>query len=229
MSTPTSKKKTVAQTVFTDADIARTLNLGDGYVVVKFRDRKTDKGKSADQTSNPVALLDTMFPSIAKNKVRMLFEREVTENFPLTTATPTSASRATEDSENALFTARLDQQSMAARQRHLDQGSLLTSADICQRLAITRQALSKAVKSQRFFSVDGPSNSQLYPAFFATSTDERRVLEAISQKLGDMPGPSKWDFFLTPKLSLGGRSPISALQAGDLPLVSAAAEAFRRG
>lgn len=227
MSTPTVKKKTVARTVFTDADIVRTLNLGNGYVVVKFRDRKTDKVGTTTETTSPVALLDNMFPSIEKYKVRKLFEREAAKDAPLATEPLAPAASIAEKRENALFTAKLDRQSMRSRQQHLDEGGLLTSADICQRLAITRQALSKAVKSHRIFFVDGPSNSQLYPAFFATTADERRLLEAISQRLGDLPGPSKWDFFLTPKLSLGGRTPISALETGDLHRVLAAAEAFR--
>ena len=77
------------------------------------------------------------------------------------------------------------------------------------------------------FYVDGPSSTQLYPAFFVTDKRQRRLLEKVSKTLGDLPGPSKWQFFLTPKSSLGGRSPVAALHDGDIERVMATAAAFK--
>lgn len=140
---------------------------------------------------------------------------------------PTKGLNLTDNRENDEFTAALNRQSLMSRQQHLSDGRLLTSSDICQRLAFSRQALSKAVKEFRIFSVDGPSNAQLYPAFFASEKPERRELEKVSRALGDMPGPSKWEFFITPKTSLGGRSPLVAIAEGDLQRVLAAAAGFK--
>ncbi|MBJ7313718.1 hypothetical protein ACFOLJ_15235 [Rugamonas sp. CCM 8940] len=204
--------------VFSAADVERSADLGGGYVLVKFRDSPPATIDNKDMSVNPVARLDTNFPKIPRTKVKGLLERY---------ASPTKASRLTDNRDNDEFTAVLNSQSLLSRLKHLNDGLLLTSSDICQRLAFSRQALSKAVKEFRIFSVVGPSNAQLYPAFFASEKPERRELERVSQALGDMPGPSKWEFFITPKTSLGGRSPVVAIAEGDLQRVLAAASGFK--
>jgi hypothetical protein len=204
--------------VFSAADVERSADLGGGYVIVKFRDSRPAKLRSQSMPGTPIALLDTSFPKIPRRKVKGLLERY---------AVPAKVLRLADNRENDEFTAKLNSQSLLSRQKHLQEGSLLTSSDMCQRLAFSRQALSKAVKELRIFSVEGPSNSQLYPAFFASEKPERRELEKVSQALGDMPGPSKWEFFITPKTSLGGRSPVAAVAEGDLQRVLAAASGFK--
>lgn len=54
----------------------------------------------------------------------------------------------------------------------------------------------------------------------------RRVLETVTPALGDIPASSKWQFFTTPKASLGGATPLLALQRGDLQAVMATAAGF---
>lgn len=113
---------------------------------------------------------------------------------------------------------------MAARQRYVDEGRLLSSADLCARRGISRQALSKAIKEHRLFTVAGPSNTQLYPAFFATETRRLKLFERVSRVLGAMPGPSKWEFFMTPKLSLDGKKPLVLIdEAGNDAVATAVA------
>lgn len=128
---------------------------------------------------------------------------------------------------NARFMNTLDGQAAAARAQALAAGSLLTAADFQRALGITRQAVSKAVNTCRMFYLDGPSGRQLYPAFFADATLDRRAIESVSEALKEMPGPSKWQFFTTPRASLGGKTPLEAIAQGGLAKVLLAAAAFR--
>jgi hypothetical protein len=89
----------------------------------------------------------------------------------------------------------------------------------------TRQALSKAVQSNRVFYLTHKSE-RYFPAFYGDSAYERTHLEAVSKILGDLPGGSKLQFFLTPKRSLDGQTPLQALAAGRFAKVKDLASAF---
>lgn len=206
-------------------DVEQTLDLGKGFMVIKLRQRTSPyKAEKAEKkhVNNPWSVLNTDFPDISLNKIQALLERH---------AAPApfrqDKANAAAIQANQEFTAQLDQQSLDYRQWQLEEGLLLTSANFLAPLGISRQALSKAVKEHRMFFVDGPSGSQLYPAFFVTDKQKRRLLEKVARALGDLPGPSKWQFFITPKISLGGRSPVMAVNDGDIDRVMAAAAAFR--
>src|SRR6266851_331041 len=103
--------------------------------------------------------------------------------------------------------------------------ALLDSSDFANRLNWTRQALSKALRANRVFSLEVRGN-RYFPAFFTDPRHERRHLEAVSRLLGDVPGGSKWLFFTTPKGSLAGLTPIQALDKGQLVAVKATVERF---
>jgi hypothetical protein len=120
----------------------------------------------------------------------------------------------------------LDEQNAVARAAEFASGKLLTPAQLQQRLAVSRQAISKAVKEQRMFYLDGPSGENWYPAFFADATIARRALEQVCKALGSLPGASKWQFFTMPKVSLAGQTPLSALAAGELDAVLRAVTGF---
>ncbi|NHZ78670.1 hypothetical protein F2P44_05150 [Massilia sp. CCM 8695] len=92
---------------------------------------------------------------------------------------------------------------------------------------MTTQALGKAVQSKRMFTLDGPSGRKVYPAFFADPRCNREHIERVCQALGDWPGPSKWEFFTSPRESLNGLTPIEALVRGELDQVLRAAAAFQ--
>lgn len=220
MSTTALKSNPV---LFAD-DVEQTLDLGKGFMVIKLRQHTSTYNAQNKPSKNPWSILNTDFPDIALNKIQALLERHI----PSTPSKQDKASTAALQA-NQEFTARLDKQSLDYRQWQLDEGLLLTSANVLAPLGISRQALSKAVKEHRMFFVDGPSGTQLYPAFFVTDKQKRRILEKISRALGDLPGPSKWQFFVTPKLSLDGRSPVAALNDGDVDInhLMAAALAFR--
>lgn len=114
------------------------------------------------------------------------------------------------------------EQSMAAMVRD---GALIAPAAFAQAMSFTRQALSKALKANRVFYVE-VAGERHYPDFFLNPRYQRRQIERVSQVLGDLPGPSKFQFFLNPKASLEGLNPLDALARGKYTQVHTAAEGF---
>jgi len=116
--------------------------------------------------------------------------------------------------ENVAFMEEFALQERSNRQRDIETGALLFSDEICARLGITRQSLNQAVREQRMFALESPSGKPAYPAFFTDPGLDSTKLEQISRALGDLPGSSKYGFFMTPKISLKSRSPLEFLAAG---------------
>jgi hypothetical protein len=112
----------------------------------------------------------------------------------------------------------------AYRQSLVAQKKLLSSGDMQEALAVTRQALSAAIKASRMFTVEVDGQTY-YPAFFADGNVDRAVLEKISRMLGTMPGWMKWDFFTASRGSLGDVSPLDALRKGKVSEVERIAQA----
>ncbi|MET0961855.1 MAG: hypothetical protein ABWY05_03425 [Noviherbaspirillum sp.] len=125
------------------------------------------------------------------------------------------------------FMAGLARQEQEQRSADLASGRLLPGAAIRARLGISAQALSAALKARRIFVMQGPSGEYLYPGFVADGSYDRRVLEKVCKVLGDLPGAAKWDFFMSPRVSLGGKTPLDALAKGKVEEVVSAAGAFR--
>jgi hypothetical protein len=130
------------------------------------------------------------------------------------------------DADNAAFLADLRIQEDSLRQRDLAEGRLLNSAAMRERLGVSRQALSAALRAQRIFALSGPSGDYLYPAFFADPGLDRAVLEKVCRALGTLPAGAKWEFFTTPRQSLGRKTPLQALAKGRVDAVLTAAAAF---
>lgn len=125
------------------------------------------------------------------------------------------------------FMAQLRRQETAQREKDIREGKLLPSAEMSRRLGVRPQSLSAALKKKRMFVITGPSGEYYYPAFFADDKKyDRPVLEKVCMALGDLPAGSKWDFFTTQRLSLGGKSPLEALAKGKVDAVMNAAKAF---
>ncbi|MHB1077181.1 hypothetical protein [Thiobacillus sp.] len=103
--------------------------------------------------------------------------------------------------------------------------AVIPSGKLTDALGITRQALSKAVQANRIFSVE-VGGENYYPGFFADPAIERRKLERVSKTLGGLDGWQKWQFFTTPKASLGGVTPLEALKRGRYEKVVTAATGF---
>ena len=107
----------------------------------------------------------------------------------------------------------------------IQRGELLPVTAFAERMGWSRQALSKALAARRVFFIDH-QGEHFYPAFYADPTLERRHLYAVTRRLGDLPGGSKWAFFTRPKASLSGATPLLALQRGYLAAVLGAAAGF---
>lgn len=86
--------------------------------------------------------------------------------------------------------------------------------------------LGDLVAQHRLFSTQW-NGKALYPAFMAERTADIRSLEAVCRRLGQLPAGSKWQFFVTPKASLEGKTPLEALREGGLAAVNTAADGFR--
>ena len=89
----------------------------------------------------------------------------------------------------------------------------------------TRQAVWKAAADNRVFFMEHQAE-RYFPAFYADQAYQRMHLEAVTKILGDLPGGSKLQFFLTRKGSLGGKTPLEALATGGLAKVKDVASAF---
>lgn len=115
---------------------------------------------------------------------------------------------------------------LGSNEEMIERGFLLDSQTFQNLMGwSSRQALSKAVKDSRVFYVTHKSE-RYFPAFYGDGAYERSHLEAVSKILGDLPGGSKLQFFVTPKRSLDGQTPLQALAAGRLAKVKDLASAF---
>jgi hypothetical protein len=130
---------------------------------------------------------------------------------------------AAKDSERILTNAR--RQAQQVRSELIASKALMPSAQMTEALGVTRQALNKALQANRIFTVE-QSGENYYPAFFSDPELDRRKLEQVAKSLGEVGGWSKWQFFTTPKGSLGGLTPLDALKKGRYAAVLSAADAF---
>lgn len=124
------------------------------------------------------------------------------------------------------FMANLEQQETAQRARDMEDGLLVPGTTLAARLKMTSQGLHHARKARRVFALQGPSGEPVYPAFFSDPRQDRKILEAVSKALGDLPGAAKWDFFMSPRISLANKTPLEALAKGKVDAVMAAARTF---
>lgn len=128
--------------------------------------------------------------------------------------------------ENESFLRNMAGQERARRAQLIEQGRLITAQELSQRLRVSTQAISKSFKAGRLFAFEGDGSRLWYPAFFADGSLSRRDLHAVTQALGAIPPSSKWQFFTCPKASLGGITPLQALQQGDRAAVLVSAAGF---
>jgi hypothetical protein len=131
------------------------------------------------------------------------------------------------EEDNAEIVAQLRRDAMERRTASYTKGELLDSAALCKRLGITRRSLSNAVRKQFIFGLEGAGGATWYPSFFVTSSVSQRKLAQVSVALGDLPGDAKWHFFITPKYSLDGCTPLAALDRGEVSRVLSAAVGYK--
>lgn len=214
--------------------IEKMSDLGQGYVLVKLKNHVADlPGKRQGPSARAGSTFETVPPGVPKisptralQVLNELSRRLGNSSVGARRASGTESLARREARENDQFMEDLRAQELANRKRDIEEGHLLTSTALAERLEIKTQALSKAVGSQRMFTLDGPSGRKFYPAFFAHPGIDRERIETVCQALGSLPGPSKWEFFTSPRESLKNMTPIDALGRGMLTQVLRAATAF---
>ena len=119
----------------------------------------------------------------------------------------------------------MDQIADSAAENRLD--ALLQAHEFARLRGWSEQALSDAVSARHVFCVVMSNGMTMIPAFFVDARFVQRQVQAVCKVLEPLPGGSKWQFFSSSKGSLGGKSPLEALLAGQLHAVKMCAEAFR--
>ncbi|SAK89905.1 hypothetical protein AWB75_06243 [Caballeronia catudaia] len=114
---------------------------------------------------------------------------------------------------------------LKGRQALVRSKQLIPAAVLWEGLGVTKQALSKAVKSGRVFTVDVGA-ATYYPAFYLDTDFDRKELAKVTQMLGSLPGWSKYEFFTTPSDFLDQTTPLKALSRGMVDEVKKLALAF---
>lgn len=215
--------------------IEKMSDLGQGYVLVKIKNAvpntPAERPGGCARAESALPAMPSGVTEFRPTKLRQLLKQFSGQLGD----TPAGARRAAaarlavrgEPDGNEQFMCGLRAQELANRKRDIDAGRLLTSTALAARLGVTTQALGKAVKANRLFRLDGPSGRKVYPAFFADARCDRHDFFTVSQSLGDLPGPSKWEFFISPRVSLKNMSPIDALAHEMLTEVLRAAAAFK--
>lgn len=102
---------------------------------------------------------------------------------------------------------------------------LISEAEFARLIGRRATSLGEVVGRQSIFFLE-EGDQRRYPSFFVDPAYRRRDLYAVSRKLGPLPGGSKLQFFTLPKASLGGITPLVALQRGMRTAVLRSAEGF---
>jgi hypothetical protein len=109
---------------------------------------------------------------------------------------------------------------------------LLDEATFLARAGWAADALAGPQLPHGLFRIE-VGGAPTYPAFYADRRYDLRTLESVSRLLGDVSSGAKWLFFTQPKGSLAvpaapgmARTPLEAIEAGDIERVKHAAVGF---
>lgn len=103
--------------------------------------------------------------------------------------------------------------------------SLVDRARFQTEAGLSDLQLDQALRATRFFAVK-LGGDEYIPEFFLDERYDRRQLQSICTVLGDLPGGSKLQFFMTPKGSLNGQTPLDALMDRKVAAVRRSAQGF---
>ncbi len=103
-------------------------------------------------------------------------------------------------------------------------GELLTEDQLADQIS-SRQWVRYARNSGRIFTIQSAEGVSYFPAFFACSLQERRILGRVTKILSGLPGPSVFHFFSTESTMLG-LTPLEALADGRVADVVLVAKGF---
>ncbi len=101
----------------------------------------------------------------------------------------------------------------------VDRARFLMSAELSE------SQLDEALHAGRLFAVDVDGQEYL-PDFFLDKRYDGPQLGAVCKVLSNVPVGSRLQFFLTPKGSLNGQTPLEALVDGKAAAVRRAAQGF---
>lgn len=107
----------------------------------------------------------------------------------------------------------------------VDAGPRLLSESEFRLLAI-EGGRAEAEVNNALFVVVRDDGSRLFPSFLLDRALKRRQLIALVQRLQGVDDLAKWFFFVSPKASLSGLTPLEALRQGKYSQVKVAAEGF---
>ncbi len=89
--------------------------------------------------------------------------------------------------------------------------AVITAEELARALGVSQLDLCEAVQAGRLFKVE-VDGRLYYPAFYAAQDIDRTRLERVIKVLSGLGGWSQWQFFTTPKGSLGNLTPLQALK-----------------
>lgn len=104
---------------------------------------------------------------------------------------------------------------------------MLHAGEVRSRLGIDRATLAELQRSLAILAVRTPSTLWRYPAWQVAGRNPLQGIRAVRQALLSGDCWVHWCFFELRQQSLDGRTPVEALQAGDVDAVVRAARAFQ--
>ncbi|CAD6543382.1 hypothetical protein [Paraburkholderia metrosideri] len=108
------------------------------------------------------------------------------------------------------------------------EGRLLLVSDYCKATGITEANLNRSLGARKIFSVE-LKRKKYVPAFFLSPMIRREDFAKVIRRLGETSGWGTWDFFTTPKATLGGATPLQFLAIKRVKPVLMAAAEFAKG
>ncbi len=121
--------------------------------------------------------------------------------------------------------ARLEREAEPLCWKLVDEGLLVSGKELAQHIRLSEAWLDESVASDALFLLT--VGSEVYfPAFYGHPAFDRSQLERVSQAMVNLPGWSKWTFFMRRNSGLNGRSPLEALEQGEFEAVLSAAHAY---
>ena len=104
--------------------------------------------------------------------------------------------------------------SAKGRSKLVKRKEILPADEFAEAMEISRESLDKFVATQRVFVLE-VAGQIYYPAFYLREAADRKKFERVCKALGGIGGWAKWQFFTTPKNSLGDKTPLQALKDKD--------------
>lgn len=104
-------------------------------------------------------------------------------------------------------------------------GELVDDQSLVRQLGWSNRQLEAAIQRHRVFFMEC-DGARCFPAFFCDEAYDHREVQLVSEALGTVTAGAKWQFFSTPKGSLGGCTPLMALARGQFRAVRDTAHGF---